>query len=106
MNSIPKMKYIKTISNNCWHCGAKPGQSQKFRKCSRCFEVRYCSEECQKNDWCAHKKICKIRNPSECSICNHETRKLVSIIVNNMQQHVCRNCADDNSNENRYCFHE
>lgn len=106
MESLPKMKYIKTISNNCWHCGAKPKHSQKFQKCSGCFEVRYCSQECQKNDWCAHKKICKNRKPLECSLCNQNTRKLVSIIINNIQQYVCRNCADDNSNENMYCFHD
>lgn len=100
MEPLPKMKYIKTFSKNCWHCGAKPRQSQKFLKCSGCFEVRYCSKECQKDDWCAHKKICKTRKPLECSLCNHNTRKLVSIIVNNIQQYVCKTCANDNSNEN------
>lgn len=106
MEPLPKMKYIKTFSKNCWHCGAKPRQSQKFLKCSGCFEVRYCSKECQKDDWCAHQKICKTRKPLECSLCNHNTRKLVSIIVNNIQQYVCRTCANDNSNENVYYFHD
>jgi len=101
-----KMKYIKTISNICWHCGAKPKYNQKFKKCSACLEVRYCSEECQRNDWCAHKKVCKKRELLECSLCDHRTRKLVSIIVNNIQQYACNNCANDNSNEDMYCFHE
>lgn len=106
MDSLPKMKYIKTLSNKCWHCGANPGKFENFRKCTGCFEVRYCSKECQKNDWCAHKKICKNIEKLECSLCNSKTRKLVFKIINNIQQYVCKNCANDNSNENMYCFHD
>uniref|UniRef100_A0A7S4UDL7 MYND-type domain-containing protein n=1 Tax=Paramoeba aestuarina TaxID=180227 RepID=A0A7S4UDL7_9EUKA len=37
----------------CGSCGAPA----KF-KCSRCQSVRYCSQECQKSNWKAHKKVC------------------------------------------------
>jgi hypothetical protein len=26
--------------------------------CSRCQAVRYCSRECQRTDWKAHKRLC------------------------------------------------
>lgn len=31
----------------------------KLKSCSGCMSVRYCSFECQKNDWKSHKKDCK-----------------------------------------------
>jgi hypothetical protein len=34
-------------------------KKQAFTKCSRCKQIYYCSSECQKNDWCKHKKLCK-----------------------------------------------
>lgn len=27
-------------------------------KCSKCKQVRYCGAECQKRDWCEHKRVC------------------------------------------------
>lgn len=59
METVANMKYKKPFSNNCWHCGADPIYRKKFQKCSGCYQVRYCSKECQKNDWIAHKIICK-----------------------------------------------
>lgn len=38
----------------CWNCGRtranKPGGGS-LKKCMRCLRARYCSVECQKNDW-------------------------------------------------------
>lgn len=34
---------------------------QKMKKCSRCRTATYCSTECQKMDWEAHKRQCQIR---------------------------------------------
>ncbi len=31
--------------------------------CSRCQAVRYCSRECQRTDWKAHKPACKAAQP-------------------------------------------
>ena len=33
-------------------------QEKKLRVCGRCAKVRYCSTECQKNDWPQHKTVC------------------------------------------------
>jgi hypothetical protein len=35
------------------------GNPFKLKRCSACSTVRYCSTECQKNDWRIHKKVCK-----------------------------------------------
>ena len=31
--------------------------------CSRCLAVRYCSRECQRTDWKAHKPVCTAAQP-------------------------------------------
>ena len=31
--------------------------------CGRCEAVRYCSRECQRTDWKAHKPVCKVAHP-------------------------------------------
>ncbi|KAJ7777970.1 hypothetical protein DFH07DRAFT_901437 [Mycena maculata] len=31
----------------------------KMKKCAKCQKVRYCSEDCQRKDWAAHKSKCK-----------------------------------------------
>ena len=67
MEIVPHMKYTKTFSNNCWHCGADAIHRKKFKKCSGCYQVRYCSKECQRNDWSAHKNICRRLHGSECN---------------------------------------
>ena len=40
----------------CDYC--KAGSATKLQKCSRCMSVAYCSKECQRSAWKAHKKTC------------------------------------------------
>ena len=43
----------------CGNCGAPPGEGAKFKMCSRCKMVRYCSTICQKKAWAGgHKQEC------------------------------------------------
>jgi tetratricopeptide (TPR) repeat protein len=46
---------------SCECCGATEG---KLRRCGRCRNVHYCSQECQKSDWKGHKGKCYVKNPS------------------------------------------
>ena len=39
----------------CDHCGTL---IETVHKCSKCKVVMYCDRECQKRDWCKHKKTC------------------------------------------------
>merc|ERR1712194_819789 len=41
----------------CHYC-ARSGEKAKLLICSRCRQVRYCSEECSTNDWRFHKLWC------------------------------------------------
>ncbi|KAJ3746220.1 hypothetical protein DFH05DRAFT_1394437 [Lentinula detonsa] len=43
-------------SRRCWLCRCKG--KPRLKECSRCRKVRYCSPECQKKDWAAHRKKC------------------------------------------------
>lgn len=42
---------------------------KKFKRCSNCKIARYCSKQCQTNNWNIHKAVCKIvKNLTQCII--------------------------------------
>ena len=43
----------------CNYCGISNSQ-KKLKACAACKSVKYCSPECQKKHWKAHKKACKM----------------------------------------------
>ncbi|KAK4169848.1 hypothetical protein QBC43DRAFT_38684 [Cladorrhinum sp. PSN259] len=46
-------------ASGCEKCGDKISKNgQELKACAKCRSVRYCSRECQKADWKAHKKNC------------------------------------------------
>ena len=49
-------KHTKPDVPNCETCGMC---YENLKKCGRCYSVRYCSEECQKEDWPQHKRVCE-----------------------------------------------
>ncbi|KAJ7129322.1 hypothetical protein C8R44DRAFT_75213 [Mycena epipterygia] len=53
---MPTMVFCAGSNDLCYRCN-KPGDP-KLRKCARCHVARYCSPECQKNDWKLHKPVC------------------------------------------------
>ena len=41
------------------YCGAAEEGAIRLRKCAGCSAAHYCSEECQRGHWKAHKKTCR-----------------------------------------------
>ncbi|KAG2754012.1 hypothetical protein P692DRAFT_20828095 [Suillus brevipes Sb2] len=46
------------VHHVCAACGKEGSGSGSLLSCSRCKVVRYCSAECQRDDWKGHKKRC------------------------------------------------
>ena len=66
MRKFIKEKYSVEIeslplkwSKLCWNCFAKPSEEDLW-KCARCRIAKYCSKECQVQDWKVHKLLHKV----------------------------------------------
>ncbi|KAJ6539733.1 hypothetical protein B0H19DRAFT_371039 [Mycena capillaripes] len=64
---MPLMEFYAGSNDRCYRC-KKPGDP-KLRTCARCRIARYCSPECQKNDWPLHKGNC---TDHKTTLKNHE----------------------------------
>lgn len=58
------LKSIELVRRTCASCKEtekvlSSGKLVRYKKCGRCQTTYYCSEECQRKDWHAHKKICE-----------------------------------------------
>ena len=47
-------------STQCVHCHNAATVDQPLKLCTKCQSVRYCSRNCQKAAWKAHKKQCPL----------------------------------------------
>ncbi|KAL2760012.1 hypothetical protein ACRALDRAFT_1060033 [Sodiomyces alcalophilus JCM 7366] len=47
---------------SCTKCKKSPPEV-KLKRCAKCWKSPYCSRDCQKADWKAHKKICRTQEP-------------------------------------------
>jgi len=43
---------------SCKVCEKGDTESAPLKKCGKCTEIYYCSAECQKQDWPAHRRYC------------------------------------------------
>lgn len=70
--------------HTCFHCRKIPSKGESFKVCSLCTSMHYCSVECQRKDWKAHKEVCK---PQLC-IAYNSLKESIRKIVNNMSEEV------------------
>jgi hypothetical protein len=54
-----KAEYVARVGCAAVGCASEEASSV----CSRCQAVRYCSRECQRTDWKAHKPVCTATQP-------------------------------------------
>ncbi|KAJ7749488.1 hypothetical protein B0H16DRAFT_1663456 [Mycena metata] len=62
MSPLFALSYLEPIVRdpNAGRCSVCRGKGKpKMKKCGTCVKVRYCSADCQRSDWKAHKLICK-----------------------------------------------
>ena len=52
----PAVLTMVRVEVECYHCGRK---LDKHPLCAQCLDASYCDEKWQKEDWEAHRKVCK-----------------------------------------------
>ena len=52
---VRKSTEFKVDENKCSYCSSS---DTMLRRCTACYKVRYCSEDCQKKHWSRHKREC------------------------------------------------
>jgi hypothetical protein len=57
LKCVEKMAACQPCFNECHVCGKG---AKKLSKCSMCKAVQYCSQDCQKAGWKAHKSVCPV----------------------------------------------
>ena len=64
--------HISKMSPSCNTC-KKTAPEVSLKRCSRCLETNYCSQDCQKADWKAHKQTCGWEDASSVSSSSDST---------------------------------
>ncbi|KAJ7148884.1 hypothetical protein C8R46DRAFT_916588, partial [Mycena filopes] len=58
---LPRTQETYPMSASCLVCNNEASESRKsLKKCARCELTRYCSVDCQRQDWKRHKDCCKV----------------------------------------------
>ncbi|KAK1442124.1 hypothetical protein BgAZ_401540 [Babesia gibsoni] len=55
---LSKSSVKEAVQNTCENCRKEDSKAAPLKICSRCKKVKYCSQQCQKEDWRFHKRIC------------------------------------------------
>ena len=58
--SIPVDGKFAPPIDACGRCGKKKEGEEGLKRCMGCKKMLYCGKDCQKKDWKAHKKDCKL----------------------------------------------
>jgi len=51
----------REYARKCANCTTPPTAEKALKACARCRKARYCSVECQIEDWGEHKRVCRPR---------------------------------------------
>lgn len=85
-----RLRYLKEkkfSSEKCANCGIREfiDKDKKFKVCGGCKDVRYCSQQCQTENWAKHKKYCKLKQAS-----NKKPKKQPVIMENDTYIPSCK----------------
>lgn len=61
---VPVAESLITVRNNSEECHSCRVMFAKY-SCAKCQAVKYCSRECQKLHWKAHKTKCQVKKQEE-----------------------------------------
>lgn len=83
--------FVYMGTNICAYCLKTKPQAEKpnYDKCSKCKQVRYCSQDCQTNHWYSHKKICPRLDSIRTAI--KETEQLLKYYFSDGIDNLCSN---------------
>ncbi|KAH8803350.1 hypothetical protein F5884DRAFT_756633 [Xylogone sp. PMI_703] len=56
--SVDDLREFKEKADKCNTCGKQSANGTQLKNCGKCHQAKYCSVECQRRDWKAHKKVC------------------------------------------------
>jgi len=54
-----EQEYPVNVCGGCGKAGGENGGVATLMNCAKCKVRKYCSKECQKKHWKAHKRVCK-----------------------------------------------
>ncbi|TRM60620.1 hypothetical protein BD626DRAFT_504661 [Schizophyllum amplum] len=83
MQRIPP--HTAYVGQACFKCHKSVEESASLKTCTSCRRVRYCSVQCQKDDWKAHKAFCKALRLVESDPATYDT--LSRFVLNYAEHH-------------------
>ncbi|KAK3602943.1 hypothetical protein CHS0354_039361 [Potamilus streckersoni] len=59
INVIQRTVMPNQLPTRCFYCKRQCPPDEKLKRCTKCFKVGYCNQQCQKNHWQTHRPCCK-----------------------------------------------
>ena len=77
--------YHSRSNDVCQRCYQPKNATLNLRRCTRCLSAWYCSVQCEKDDWAAHKGVCRSRILTSCGRCDVWTYTQRHIFIQHVQ---------------------
>lgn len=82
-------KYPRAALRVCGYCKKTEEMLGDYNFCGRCHKVPYCSKECQKRDWKAHKVFCgKKKTETGCNVPPQDMQSFAKLLCDNFARTV------------------